>query len=162
MKSIKRIRLSLVTAFSAAAIALTAVGLNMRPVSVKAENSVVNGWNSAVARGDQTVELGIAAEDNFASFSDLQSGDVISYAGRYTLEQDAAWARTLPLRMSISAKGTGSVTWQFLDGDLAKLDEFAFQGIYCTGKMTLGGNALEGAGKWGANLMTNVKPKTIQ
>ena len=82
MKSIKRIRLSLVTAFSAAAIALTAVGLNMRPVSVKAENSVVNGWNSAVARGDQTVELGIAAEDNFASFSDLQSGDVISYAGR--------------------------------------------------------------------------------
>lgn len=162
MKSIKRIRLSLVTAFSAAAIALTAVGLNMRPVSVKAENSVVNGWNSAVARGDQTVELGIAAEDNFASFSDLQSGDVISYAGRYTLEQDAAWARTLPLRMSISAKGTGSVTWQFLDGDLAKLDEFAFQGIYYTGKMTLGGNALEGAGKWGGNLMTNIKPKTIQ
>ena len=92
MKSIKRIRLSLVTAFSAAAIALTAVGLNMRPVSVKAENSVVNGWNSAVARGDQTVELGIAAEDNFASFSDLQSGDVISYAGRYTLEQDEDFA----------------------------------------------------------------------
>ena len=119
MKSIKRIRLSLVTAFSAAAIALTAVGLNMRPVSVKAENSVVNGWNSAVARGDQTVDLGTKADDCYASFTQLQSGDVISYNGTLKSMYSEALGKSMPYAMSIIPTGTGTVTWSLTAEGLA-------------------------------------------
>lgn len=120
MKSIKRIRLSLVTAFSAAAIALTAVGLNMRPVSVKAENSVVNGWNSAVARGDQTVELGTKADDYYASFTQLQSGDVISYNGTLKSEwKPDTMTRSTPYALSIIPTGTGTVTWDLQSEGMA-------------------------------------------
>lgn len=138
MKSIKRIRLAFIAILSALALAFLVIGLNLTnflsPISAKAENTVVNGWNSEVSRGEAKVDLGTAGDNGFAKYTDLQSGDVVSYNGKIKSTASDMLVRTTPYRISIGAKGTGKIQWT-----LSTDEKAVFAGI-----IEIGGNAFAG------------------
>lgn len=77
------------------------------------QNSVINGWNSAVTRDGETADGGgVATEDGFAKYTSVKNGDVISYSGAFHSPKSDQLVRTAPFRLTFILKGEGKITWE--------------------------------------------------
>lgn len=90
--------------------------------SVRAENDSVdvNGWNTQVTRGGAAADGGHTLSDKgFTTYTDLQDGDVITYADVLHSPVVDGIVRTMPWRMDFNVVGEegASITWEMTYAD---------------------------------------------